>query len=46
MSKPHANLTQESIMRLAAIPQPAYLMRRQTFNLHTRKGRKRLAAAP
>lgn len=27
-------------MRLARIPQPAYLMRRQTFNLHTHKGQR------
>jgi hypothetical protein len=27
-------------MRLAPIPQPAYLMRRQTFNMHTRKGQR------
>ena len=27
-------------MRLATIPQPAYLMRRQTFNMRTRKGQR------
>jgi hypothetical protein len=27
-------------MHLATVSQPAYLMRRQTFNLHTRKGQR------